>query len=122
MSKPRATPRKRFGFIIAEPAERLAALAAIRIIKTQNAAHVFFCLGERWNAAVFLDRAAAGVVCGERKLEIPLIAIEQHAQMAHAAFDVFDSDHRHRMTLCRRAVSGMSCMSPMAPFCERARR
>ena len=66
------------------------------------------------------DRAAAGVVRGEREAHIAIVLIEQQTQVAARRPRCSSLASKTLHTLCMRAVAGISCISPSAPFGERA--
>ena len=84
----------------------------------QNLAHVVLRLGIRRDAAEALHRRLAGVVGreGERQAVEPA---EQHLQVLDAGLDVRAGSYG-LATAYRRAVSGINCIRPIAPFRDRA--
>ena len=74
--------------LLAHLANYLQAATAIRIVETENATHILAGFDKWRNTAVLLDRAATRVISCKRKLEITLVAIQQHPQMPHPALDI----------------------------------
>ena len=75
----------------------------------------------RYPAAILRNRAGARVVGRERQLLVAVVLVEQLAEVVRAAANVLCRDPTGCSRRGSRAVAGISCISPIAPFGDSAR-